>query len=266
LNKYKLILFSRIKHRVYEIIMLLVSLLYNDKKGIKVIIFGQGRSGSTLLESLIDSTRYFEKKGELLNNKKTEKWFPYHFVNGLSKIDKADNFIFHLKIYHLTSEREKEKDPKEFIRKAVNDGWKIIYLHRDNKIRQAISNLVAEQRGGFHKHNKSKEEINITIDINRFEKMVDRRFDYTQEELSILSEIPHFKINYEQDLMDNSRHEEVVAGLLQFLGLENDGVAPKTTHKKVNTSTLKDLILNYSEFNKLLEKNGWLHFIEDEPI
>jgi len=255
-----------IKYRSLELFSYLNSFLRGSFRGKKVIIFAQGRTGSALLETLISSTGYFNWTGEILSTKFIELISPYRFLVGKVRSSKSENFIFHLKIYHLTNDRKKPINPKNFLQKLDRSGWKIIYLHRDNKIRQAISNLVAEQRGGFHKHNKSKEEINITIDINRFEKMVDRRFDYTQEELSILSEIPHFKINYEQDLMDNSRHEEVVAGLLQFLGLENDGVAPKTTHKKVNTSTLKDLILNYSEFNKLLEKNGWLHFIEDEPI
>lgn len=264
MKKYKLTKISVIKHRVFELFLFFASHLLPNKKGKKVIIFGQGRSGSTLLESLVDSTGHFKKNGELLNNKKTERWFPFEYINGLRKISRQKNFIFHLKIYHLTTDRKKPVDPKKFLTKAVNNGWKIIFLHRENKVRQAISNLVAEQRGGFHKHNQSKEEIKLTIDLGRFERMVNMRFVYQEQEFELMSNLPNFKVVYEEDLLDNSRHTELIRGLIDFLGFEDSGIRPSTSHRKVNTSTLRELISNYDEFIECLKKNDWLHYISDE--
>lgn len=264
MKKYKLNRISILKHRLFEIILLFASYFIPNKNGVKVIIFGQGRSGSTLLESLIDSTGYFKKNGELLNNKKTERWFPYHYVNGLRKISNQKNFIFHLKIYHLTTDREKQIDPNKFLTKAIKNGWKIIFLHRENKVRQAISNLVAEQRGGFHKHNQDQEKVKLNIDLARFEKMVKMRLTYQKQEFDIMDIVPNFKVVYEDDLLDSAKHFKLITNLISFLGFENSVIHPSTSHRKVNTSTLRELILNYDEFVECIKKNDWLHYISDE--
>ena len=52
---------------------------------VRVVIFAQGRTGSTLLESLLCSTGHFFKNGELLNNDtgKNEIIFPTQYIRGL---------------------------------------------------------------------------------------------------------------------------------------------------------------------------------------
>ena len=135
----------RVIHRVNEPI----NYFYNSAKSttpdkVRVLIFGQGRSGSTLLEDLICSTGYFRKNGELLNTNKGEILHPVQFIRGLSKRKASENIIFHVKISQLTKDRKRPIDPAEFLNTLYNDGWKIIYLRRKNKVMHALSNVVAK--------------------------------------------------------------------------------------------------------------------------
>ena len=101
---------------------------------VRAVIFAQGRTGSTLLESLLCSTGHFFKNGELLNNDtgKNEIIFPTQYIRGLSKWESDSNFIFHVKIYQLTRDRKRPVDPTTFMETLCKEGFKVIYLRRNN--------------------------------------------------------------------------------------------------------------------------------------
>ena len=84
-----------------------------------ILIFAQGRTGSSLLESLLGSTGY-TTHGELCKNGK------YCLVP-----DKL-NCTAHLKVWHV-------EDPLTYIRDAMQKGWDIVYLKRINLIRHVLS-------------------------------------------------------------------------------------------------------------------------------
>ena len=109
---------------------------------VRVIIFGQGRTGSTVLESLICSTGHFEENGEVLNVQRYGQLsYPVQYVLGLAKWRSRVNFIFHVKIYQLTRNRRKPVDPGLFLRTLSKNGWKIIYIRRENVLKQVLSAL-----------------------------------------------------------------------------------------------------------------------------
>ena len=138
----------------------------------KVVIFGQGRTGSTLLESLISSTGYFDGSGELLAPTGKEIKYPYYYISGLSK--KSKNFLFHLKVYHLGRDREKPVDAKNFIKKLYKDGWYIIFLERQNVINHAFSNVIAEQRKSYHRTTNVIEKLKFEVDCVSLKKVSQR--------------------------------------------------------------------------------------------
>ena len=116
----------------------LFNLLYSSsQKNHKVFIFGQGRSGSTLLESLLKSTNYFESSGELLGPSPREVSDPFSYLSGLSKRS-TKHFLFHLKIYHLNRERKKKINPDVFLDQLYTDNWKMIYIKRENVIKKTM--------------------------------------------------------------------------------------------------------------------------------
>ena len=227
---------------------------------VRLLIFGQGRSGSTLLENLICSTGYFSEEGELLNTAKGEIRNPILYIRGLSKERAPEPFIFHVKIYQLTRDRKHPIDPAIFLNELYNDGWKIIYLRRRNKIKHGISNIVASKRNIYHKLDDKKDTFRVSIDCNELIKLVKERFMFDAAEREALSGINYHEVIYEDDLERPNAHQFTINRILDFASLENRKVS--TNHQKVITQSLEELIINYDEFVDCLVKQKWQKYLE----
>lgn len=253
----------KIRYRKREFLCYLNSLFRKQHSSQrKVIIFAQGRSGSTVLESLLNSTGYFKKYMEILSTRVNEPFSPYHYLRGLLLRAYPQNFIFHLKIYHLTTDRKRQIDPKKFLQKLEKDDWSFIYLKRENKVEQVISNLIAEHRGSYEKHDSIKEDIRLNVDCDRFIIMLKQREEYSMQEENIMTNIPHIQVSYESDLKDSKNHINTVNRILTYLNMEkssNEDIT--TTYKKLNSDSISDLVENYDELYEVLKSNNWLHYL-----
>ena len=236
---------------------------------IKAVIFAQGRTGSSLLESLLCSTGYFTKNGELLNKNKKDKITrkkkgeipdPLGYIRELSALASPSNFIFHVKIYHLTS-RAEPINPSEFLKALSIDGWKIIYLRRRNKINHVLSNLIAKQRGSFKKLDDKEESFNLSINKTNLVNRVKQRFKHEESELHAIEGLDYLEINYEDDLENSASHQLTINKVLDYLSLPHRSAS--TELRKVNKQAQKDIILNYDEFVECLVENGWQEFLSD---
>lgn len=238
----------------------LANVFLKNSSRIKVVIFAQGRTGSTLLEDLLCSTGKFKKHGELLGKGFFNVHFPFSFISGLSKISRGTNFIFHLKVYHLSRDRKRHEDPHEFLSRLAADGWKIIYLSRSNILRHSFSNIMAEARGHFHKFDDSKEDHKFYIDIEKFESKVQERISFMEEEVRALQNLKYCSLNYEKDLQDSYRHQNTVDKVFGFLGLER--AKAHSTLRRINKSSFDSLISNYEEFESMIRSNNWSIYLE----
>jgi len=227
---------------------------------IRVLIFAQGRTGSTLLENLLCSTAYFRENGELLNTSKGEILYPLQYIRGLSKRKTHENFIFHVKIYQLTGDRKRPIDPTVFLNALCEDGWKVIYLRRRNKVRHVLSDVVAEHRGKYFKTGDDKEELNILVNCEKFVESVNTRFRHDDAEKDALAKIKYHEVVYEDDLEKSDAHQKTIDRILEYVSLEHR--VATTKYRKVTTQALKDLILNYDEFVNCLIKQEWQGFLE----
>jgi LPS sulfotransferase NodH len=231
----------------------------------RIVLFAQGRTGSTLLENLICSTNNFQANGELISQHnspfKRRFLFPYQYVCGLAKLSK-NNFIFHVKLYHLTEEQK--IDPSFFLQKLAQSGWKVIYLHRDNRVMHVISNLLADKRRGYHKLNDREEDLRIEVNPGNLVGWIHRRDRYFQKEQECLQSLEHIEIAYEKDLMDSASHQETANRIFDFLGMGHRTVSTKL--RKINTKPLRDVVINYSEFEQCILDHGWERFLEQESV
>ena len=225
----------------------------------RVVIFAQGRTGSTLLESLLASSGHFRAHGELLNCSRGEVVSPLRYIRGLSK-RQPGNFIFHVKVYQLTRDRKRPIDPAAFIKTLHEEGWKILYLRRENKVKHVLSNIVAHARGRYHKQNDERERIQVAIDCGDFARGVRERLAFEEREREVLRDVPHHEVVYETDLERSDAQQRTADGVFDFLGLERRAVS--TSHRKVNTTPVEELISNYDEVLRCLEENGWRGFVE----
>lgn len=230
-------------------------LMPNSLPHVRVVIFAQGRSGSTLLESLLCSTGHFVENGELLNTELGDIIFPAPFIHGLSRLKRKKGFIFHVKIYQLTRDRKRALDACTFLESLYNEGFKVIFLRRKNVVKQCLSNMVAKKRGGFHKFDDKLENFKVTINCRSFVNRVKERSRFHQEEKAALANIEYHEVVYEDDLELDKAHQKTIDRLLEYLSL--DRKESTTRHRKINTLPMDRLIRNYDEFMDCMKKNGW---------
>ncbi len=249
-----------IYYKLLEIRCYLNFFLRTPEKGKKVIIFAQGRTGSSLLESLLCSTGHFSQTNEPLNVKrKGEVWFPRIFIEGFSRMITSPNFIFHVKFYQLNTNRQYPIDPHDFLKYLTSKGWKIIYLHRKNKLLHAMSNILVEERSQSAKYDNKKEDFQFNLDIQKLELMVQTLIEYEKKELNYLRDMKFKEVIYEDDLLTPASQKRTIQNILYWLNLENREA--HTKNKKVNTRPLSAQIINHKEFLEVVKKRNWMSYL-----
>ena len=205
-----------------------------------VLIFAQGRTGSSLLESLLGSTGY-TTHGEICKNGK------YCLVP-----DKP-NCTAHLKVWHV-------EDPLAYIRDAMQKGWDIIYLRRINLIRQVLSNLVALDRNSTKrtKQRSGRRVQPILVDPTEFKRRLDKLLKYQRKEVEIVAKLDRsrvFKVTYETDLISISDHQQTIDSIRRWQSKTPQPVS--TDLVRIVESSLHKLVVNYSELEGTLREIGF---------
>ena len=107
-------------------------------------IFAQGRSGSTLLTTLLDQHPHIKCEGEVLANSVGNA---HHFIQGKSIQYSSKKLAWGFKVKHHQLTKHQKIDPQTFLKKLSQEGWKVIYLRRENIVLQALSTLIGMSRG-----------------------------------------------------------------------------------------------------------------------
>lgn len=211
----------------------------------RTLIFGEGRSGSTLLENLLSSTGHFAPQGEVFGEKGRKILYPERYLRGQSSRWPDKNFLCHVKIHHLLS-RRRPVEPQPFLQGLCDGGWRIIFLQRTDRVRQALSYLVAEVRGAYHKRDDLPETIAVHVTRERLEALLERAAIGAREEQEALADIDYHEVVYERDLEDASKHQQTIDDVLDFLALPRRPAS--TSLRKVIAQPLSEVVLNYDEF------------------
>lgn len=229
----------------------------------KVVIFAQGRTGSALLESLLASTGYLPANAELLNTHSGEIRWPKKYLDGLTRwrrFLRSGNFMFHVKHYQLTEDRRHPVDVRAFLEALVADGWKIIYLKRDNVVKQAISSVFATSSGRFHRFGTQPDADALRMDCDELIRQVEWRINNSDIEKKLLNGLDHHSVVYERDLEPASWHQQTVDAVLDYLELPR--ARAQTSHRKVVGRDLSASILNYDEVRAQLQRHGLAQYLE----
>lgn len=257
------------RRRVQELRVYLRAIRSSTRPSTRLLIFAQGRTGTTLLESLLSSTGLFKANGEPLRGSGRHVLDPALYLAGLSR-DPArqgdgGHFVCHVKVYHLNDFRSQvgrpPEDPATFIRKLAQADWHIVHVRRKNKVRQVISRYVAEARGNYHKRDEGPETTTIEIDRQEFEARLASRVRYSAEEEAALTGIDYHEVIYERDLLDAADHERTVDEILNYIGLEHQE-AVETSLRKINTRPLSEIVENYDEFAEWVRQLGFRSALE----
>jgi hypothetical protein len=241
--------------RLHEAGLYLADALRRSDPGqVRAVIFAQGRTGSTLLESLLDATGHFVSRGELLSCDEREPRRPLAYMRGSARRAAPRHVVGHVKVYHLTRDRRRPVDPARFLGALHADGWRIVHLVRGNILRHGLSTLVAEARGEFHRFHDRDEELVIDVDPEALRGLLAERRAFARDEAAALGDLPRVTVRYEDDLADGSRHQQTADRLLDAFGLPRRPVAAGT--RKVNRFEPRDLIRNYDAIDAVVREEG----------
>ena len=221
-------------------------------KQIRVVLFGQGRSGTTVLESLLVSTGHFHDFGEIFSR---PIWFPRPYVNGRAKRVTPAHCLFHVKIYHLDRDRSWSIVPRDFLRSLVDDGWQVIYVRRENKVRQALSNFIGEHRRAWHKTDDFPLQEGVYVDCDHLIARVKERQQFDKNERAALEGLDFQEVIYESDLEQQSVHQATIDRLLDSLALERRPAS--TSYRRISATPYDRLIENYNEVRTTVRQQGW---------
>lgn len=224
----------------------------------KFIILSSGRTGSTLLVNLMNNLDDVECQGELL---KRRLWRPYRFIEMWEKQTLKKHFGFKLLSYHLRNVQTFNKE-KEFLLHLSSQGYKVIYLERQNRLYQAFSLLYALSRDQWHQEkNKKLAKHKIIVDFKILDQWMEDLEELERYEEELLKEIDYLHLVYEKDLERPHQHNRTLEKVATFLNIEHQEVS--SSFKKITPRQLNSFIENYDETVAYIEKQPYAHYLHN---
>ena len=244
----------------------------------KFIIYGSARTGTTICLSLLSKHPDLVAEHEIFNqyHAKSKKDFdqiyseigvshtPPLFFKNFSienvastkcKQAKRDFYCFKLLSGQMAAEEE-----RKYVHQRINNGWKIIFVSRENILATAISYYIAY--ANFDKSSswfgaKSKkmhiDPLGLINYLNRFESEL-------LQQQNILKTQPHLGLVYEVDYLDSDKHQSVCDKAFEYLGMDSCEVS--STMKKQGARVVSDRVENWEELRTVLEQTRFRKFLE----
>lgn len=231
---------------------------------VKFFIYTRGRTGSTVLTDLLNSHPDMLCDYEIfsISNTKSKIKYPLLYVNSCSKRATVKNkpvYGFKVKIEQLKNEHG-YKDIAGLLKMFYDNGWKIIYLKRENILSHSISGIISNKTNIFHVRNGNNflhEKINI--DCRHLLDVMKYFDDLGKQEEQSLKNVPHVNVSYETDLLDNSNHQKTADRIFDFLGINACPV--NTGLKKIIPENLKNFIQNYEEMHEAVSSSEYSKYL-----
>ncbi|GAB4250755.1 MAG: hypothetical protein Kow0027_14320 [Saprospiraceae bacterium] len=208
------------------------------KPSCRFLIFTGGRTGSTLLRTLLNSHPDIHCEGEILKGRMLD---PLRFVNSKSNQSRGRVYGFKLLSYQLRDVQHAIKDKKAFLKSLADEGFKIIYLERRDKKRQALSVAYAMHTDYWHdtgsgNSNKPKAAIS-EAQLTQLEDEIRKLTDFEKE---ILEGLDYRHLIYEEDLLKEDLREATLKALFKQFGVPYR--ATYSPNKKVLTEQPRSLV------------------------
>jgi hypothetical protein len=236
-----------------------------NKKNTRFVIFGQGRSGSNLLRTLLSSHPNVSCDVELFNPEKLPKkigWkkyllllFPYQYILQKQMSAKSEVYGFKLFVFHLFQ-------ISWLIKKLHAEGWKIIFLKRKNILKQALSaDIGLITKSYLRKINMPPPDKTYRIEPEKVSKTIRKIIRGNRQITKILRNKPHLQLYYEDDLADQNNWQKTALRIFKFL----DVTPHKVTSKLAITDPRPDWerIENFDQIIAYLKANGHEDVVQD---
>lgn len=222
----------------------------NSASGRRFAIVAPGRCGSHLLIDLLNSHPAIECHAEgRIFRKGTRVHAPLIYLNGLAALAARPVYGCKITAGHV---RRHRLDADLLVQQLVNAGWGLVLLSRRNLLRQAVSGIVARERGVYHdRGSPPAERVRVTVAPEQILGSL-AALEAKQRLLARwVSPFPHVHLVYEDDLEPVDRHQPSIDRILSMLDLASHPVA--TDLVKTGTRDLSATIRNFGEVARALQ-------------
>lgn len=225
---------------------------------VRFIIFAQGRTGSTLLTSTLDKHPRITCHDEILG---VPRLFPIQYMKNLASLSPNFAFGFHAKIYQLEA-WQRITDVNGWLSRLDDEGWKIIYVRRENLVRHVVSNAFARAAGRYHhfKQDTVEKPKEIKIPVDYLLRSIEWRKENLLKEQLALNGLPFTELVYEKDLETPDKQTKTFHDLQSALEIDPIDLTPPL--KKAVTRPLSELIVNFDEIKDALSNREEIRYLE----
>ena len=224
---------------------------------VRFVVYGQGRSGISLLLDLLGSHPEIHCAGESFSPKEHGRLVaPRRYIDACAALSPAPVYGCNVKIYHLTSQPRIAK-PQAFLLSLHDGGWKFVRLIRRNLFRKSLSLVVARAQGRFlHRWGDGGQRLErMAVDPDQVVHAMREKGEHDRVEEEALGSIPHMIITYEQDLLHGERHQATCDRVFEFLDLSSGPV--QTQLLRTSRARVSDYIVNHEELIRVVQENGF---------
>lgn len=231
----------------------------------KFIIFGQSRSGSTLLINLLSCHPQIRADLEIYNPLlipallkpmiKLLQSYPIPYAN--YRLWKANKPVYGFKLLFFQVQK-----PEKLLSQLARDNWHFIHIQRDNIWQIALSNIIALQTNHWHRITgiESTPET-VVIEPERLFRALKTRSSWKEKESMLMKPYDHLSINYEKDLKNSHVWQVTADKIFNYLGLGSHPVT--STMQPTYQKPYSELIRNYLELIELVKNSEFAYLIDD---
>ena len=240
------------------------SLPYPEKK---FLVYTRGRTGSTVLSELLNCHPDIFCDVEIFNYLYSDGIikYPVPYINSCSKrasIHKKPVYGFKVKIAQLRYEHH-YSNYEDILKRLYENGYKFIYLKRVNFLRHKLSNFLITNSKIIHIRNGDKKKPDkIWVDCKLLLEGIKYSEGVEKTEEKNLKDIPHLKLVYEEDLIDNSMHQKAADKVFSYLDLKS--VKVNTGYKRIINDNLEDHIINYDEVYNYFKDTEYSKYLNEK--
>ncbi|WP_231506153.1 sulfotransferase [Planktothrix serta] len=224
----------------------------------RFVIFGRGRSGSTLLVSLLNTHSQIYCDGEILHD-----WvsFPRLQINVCASRCQRPVYGFKLLSYQMR-DIQPIINSTQFLTNLYQHGYQIIYLRRRNLLTHAFSNINARQQKFHHQSSQGTiQNHKIYVDYQTLINWIEHSEQLEQYEHKIIQNLPCLSLIYEDHLLTPESQQKTADQIFNWLDLPPESVT--TNFVKLMPSDLSKRIVNYEELVTKLQQTRYARFLEN---
>lgn len=224
----------------------------------RFVLFARGRSGTTLLLSMLNAHPAVEADGEILRRRAL---CPLRLVKQCEAQTQASVYGFKLLSYQLRSLQTHLPDRRAFLEALVEQGYRVLYLRRQNLLRHALSGLYAEHRRRWHQtETDAADRPAIRVRRDDLFRWLDGSAQLRRFEQEAIGGLPHLSLTYEEHLEDPACHADTLRRVTEWLNL--DPIAPDTSLCKTTPRRLSELATNPDDVRRWVAASPYAHFLK----